>query len=1030
MKTIGKNTLKSLISFRGNTTKITPYYSRLAMLLGLVLFWAASAHAGKAAPPAAPSNLSATPMSSSEIDLHWQDNALNEQGYKVQATTNTNGVWTQVAVLGAGATSFAHTGLGGGTTCYYRVCSYNRKGTSAFAGPVSATTPVDACSYSLSATSASFPASGGVAGLSVTTGAGCAWTVVNVPAWITITSGNGGTGSGNVSFSVAPNAGTAPLSCTLMIAGQNFTVTEDGAVCSYSLSAPGASFTSSGGNGSVNVTAGAGCGWTVANVPAWITITSGNGGSGNGTVAFSVAPNAGTCPLSATLTIAGKSFTVGEDGGACSYALSASTASFPAIGGNGTIGVTAGACCDWTAASSANWLMINSGATGTGNGSVGYSATANSATTSRSATLTIAGQTVSVTQDATACSYSISSGSASFTSSGGNGSVNVNTASGCPWTVANVPAWITIAAGGTGPATLNYTVAANTLTTSRSATLTIAGQAYMVIEAAVAGDTTPPSVSLTAPTSGSTVSGTITLSANASDNVGVTKVEFYCDSVTTPIGTATASPFSVSCNTTTMANGAHSFYAKAYDAANNSTMSASSSVTVSNAVSTGGQLQWVRTMASAMGYTAEGLSVAADSSGNVVVVGDYAGPMDLGSGPCPHNNIFDAFVAKYTAQGGLLWSKAFGGGARNYARAVAVDSQGNVIVAGDFSGTADFGGMILTAPDPYGVWAADMFVAKYSPSGSLLWVKSFGGASGDMGNAVAVDGSDNIILAGGLSSYGVNFGSGITLSGIDMVLVKLSPSGTTLWAKTWGGLGIAPKAVTVDRYGDVVVSGGCPGTMDLGGGPITADTSGANGVFVAKYSGVDGGYRWARGFGANGNDSGFGITTDPNTGNVVVTGGFMGSANFGGGSVTSAGEAMFLAGYDPAGNFLWVKTYGGMYAGYAMDQGNAVKIDANGNLVVTGLKGSPWNMGGSTVSGSGLFVASYSISGNLAPVSRWIKLPATGTTGGSLGNGVTIDRLGHVSATGSFNNGTVDFGGISATTPSGSTSGSVAQYAN
>ena len=55
------------------------------------------------AAPAAPSNLSATPMSSSEIDLHWQDNALNEQGYKVQATTNTNGVWTQVAVLGAGA---------------------------------------------------------------------------------------------------------------------------------------------------------------------------------------------------------------------------------------------------------------------------------------------------------------------------------------------------------------------------------------------------------------------------------------------------------------------------------------------------------------------------------------------------------------------------------------------------------------------------------------------------------------------------------------------------------------------------------------------------------------------------------------------------------------------------------------------------------------------------------------------------------------------------------------------------------------
>ena len=93
-------------------------------------------------------------------------------------------------------------------------------------------------------------------------------------------------------------------------------------------------------------------------------------------------------------------------------------------------------------------------------------------------------------------------------------------------------------------------------------------------------DTTPPATSITAPANGATVSGTTSVTASASDNVGVTKVEFYLDSVLQ--ATSTASPYSWSWNTTTAANGAHSLTSKAYDAANNSATSAVVSVTVSN----------------------------------------------------------------------------------------------------------------------------------------------------------------------------------------------------------------------------------------------------------------------------------------------------------------------------------------------------------------------------------------------------------------------------------------------------------------
>ena len=85
---------------------------------------------------------------------------------------------------------------------------------------------------------------------------------------------------------------------------------------------------------------------------------------------------------------------------------------------------------------------------------------------------------------------------------------------------------------------------------------------------------------ITAPTAGSTLTGTATLSANASDNVGVTKVEFYAGS--TLIGTDTTSPYSISWNTAGVANGAYSITSKAYDAANNVGTSAGVAVTVSN----------------------------------------------------------------------------------------------------------------------------------------------------------------------------------------------------------------------------------------------------------------------------------------------------------------------------------------------------------------------------------------------------------------------------------------------------------------
>ena len=139
---------------------------------------------------------------------------------------------------------------------------------------------------------------------------GCGWAASSPDAWITITSGQSGHGNGRVSFSVAPNTSTSPRSGTIAISDQTFTVTQAGASCTASIAPRAQAFPSSGGTGTVVVTIPDGCAWTATSQVGWITVTSGQTGSGDGTVGFSVAPNGGRLFRTGTLTIAGRTFTV------------------------------------------------------------------------------------------------------------------------------------------------------------------------------------------------------------------------------------------------------------------------------------------------------------------------------------------------------------------------------------------------------------------------------------------------------------------------------------------------------------------------------------------------------------------------------------------------------------------------------------------------------------------------------------------------------------------------------------------------
>ena len=165
----------------------------------------------------------------------------------------------------------------------------------------------------------------------------------------------------------------------------------------------------------------------------------------------------------------------------CTYSINPTSASAASGAGSGSVAVTTQAGCSWTATSNSGFLGISSGSAGSGSGSVGYTVTANPAGSTRSGTLTIAGQTFTVSQSAAACTYSITPPVASASAAGGSASVSVSAGSGCAWTAASNSGFIAITSStsGSGNGTVTYSVAANGLS-ARSGTLTIAGQTSTV----------------------------------------------------------------------------------------------------------------------------------------------------------------------------------------------------------------------------------------------------------------------------------------------------------------------------------------------------------------------------------------------------------------------------------------------------------------------------------------------------------------------------------------------------------------------
>jgi hypothetical protein len=389
------------------------------------------------------------------------------------------------------------------------------------------------------------------------------------------------------------------------------------------------------------------------------------------------------------------------------------------------------------------------------------------------------------------------------------------------------------------------------------------------------------------------------------------------------------------------------------------------------------------------GSASRGYGVATDASMNVIIVGSFSGTVNFGGVGLVAQGT-DVVLAKYNSAGVHLWSKRFGGTAADQGYAVALDPSGNIFIAGYYQGTANFGGTNLTASG-----TSDIFIAEYNAAGAHQWSRSLGTPDSDIAYSVAADDLGNAILTGYLH--------GVEPS--DIVIAKYDSAGMIAWMKALGSHDGYDEGLSVatDGAGNILVTGSFSGTVDFGGGDLSTPGDDYD-VFVAKYA-PNGDHVWSKRFGSTDLESGQAIKTDA-SGNVIVTGYFMGTVDFGGAApLVSLGTDVdiFLAEYDPAGAHLWSKRLGGT----SYETGYGLAVDAYSNVFLTGYFEGAVNFGGVELVSTGnldIFFAEYSSLG------VHLSSQHFGGSATEVGQAIAVDAAGNRYLAGYFG-GSVNFGG-------------------
>lgn len=426
-----------------------------------------------------------------------------------------------------------------------------------------------------------------------------------------------------------------------------------------------------------------------------------------------------------------------------------------------------------------------------------------------------------------------------------------------------------------------------------------------------------------------------------------------------------------------------------------------------------------------------GVALCATPANGLVVVGSTeSSSLTVGSTSLPSSGgTRDVLVVAYGATGNVSFARRLSsGGGQDAVSAVVVDAQGNTYVAGTFANNTRLGSVSLAAA------RQEVFVAKYSPAGTVLWARQLSSPLPVQTGGLALDAAGNAYVAGafvGTLSTGTSFLSSAGGSNdTDAFLLKYDPQGTVLWARSAGGGSFdAVRDVAVSAAGEVTIAGNSASATASFGGYTVPGVSGSIGtIFLARYDAA-GTAQWARSFqpaspGANSYVLGLAVDGQGNSG---LTGYFFGSIGFGPTVLTSGQltqNTAFVAKCDPTGNILWARQAQHPTAtATASSYSYGIAFDPTGNAVITGFCYEATAFGPTTLVPTGFygqFLTKYDAAGTV----QWAR--QSSGTGSTIGYAVTADAAGHFYLAGAYV-GPTTFGPLTLPT-SNSTTGYLIRY--
>ncbi|MEK7793019.1 MAG: SBBP repeat-containing protein, partial [Candidatus Hydrogenedentota bacterium] len=353
-------------------------------------------------------------------------------------------------------------------------------------------------------------------------------------------------------------------------------------------------------------------------------------------------------------------------------------------------------------------------------------------------------------------------------------------------------------------------------------------------------------------------------------------------------------------------------------------------------------LDWARTIQPATAADgADAFVVNPGLNGQTVVGGDFRGSADLDPGPAAMSvsgagGSDGGYIITLDATGALVRAATIDGPGDDSVFGLAVSGDGSLYAAGSFESTvdADNGPGIAQL---LSLGGSDGFVVKYDPSGAIEWTRTFGSAF-DSENAhdIKVAPGGDVVVIGDyfgtidLDASKINVSA---LGGSDIYIVRLRFDGTFVWGKSIGSASNEfSVSVAVDGAGDIYVSGGFIGTADFDpdAGLQTLTPAGGGDGFLLKLDSA-GNFVWVRQFGGVLNDITTQIALDLD-GNVYVGGWVNGEATLAGQSVTARDDDGFLAKFAPDGTLQWT----GLFGGPGTDIVYGVAVTPQDTVFVTG----------------------------------------------------------------------------------------------